>query len=60
MMTEARFSRPLPGLVAEAARRNPFIVPEKIDGTILAPIVSAASERAPGASRRRFAGREAA
>ena len=46
MMTEARFSRPLPGLVAEAARRNPFIVPEKIDGTILAPIVSAASERA--------------
>ena len=46
MMNPARFSRPLPGLVAEAARMNSFIDPEKIDGTVLAPIVSAASERA--------------
>lgn len=45
-MNPARFSRPLPGLVAEAARMNTFIDPEKIDGTVLAPIVSAASERA--------------
>lgn len=45
-MTTKRFARPIPGPVSEAVRANPRLSAHSIEGTVLAPIVSKALERA--------------
>ncbi len=60
------FERPQPGVLSDALRRHPDLNGDGIDGTVLAPIVTASFERArrlpaatPEAVRAAAAGREA-